>query len=327
MLSNEPSGIPLRTRFAPSPTGRLHLGHVLAARVAHDLARGRGGEFLLRHEDIDATRVREEYFEQIEEDLCWLGLRWDGAALRQSSRLAAYEAALETLRALGVVYPCYCTRRGIQDEVAAMVAAPQGPEGPLYPGTCRPPAGAALPDRKTGFQPVREDSASSLSSHATTGWKPVVHDRQDACPPAKPTALADGSHAWRLDSRKAAELTGRLTFTDLRHGTQVVNPDLLGDVVLARRDIGTAYHLAVVVDDAYQEISHVTRGEDLLPSTHVHRLLQALLGLPEPVYLHHGLVLDAQGRRLAKRHDALAIAELRQTGMSAAAVLAQLQEF
>ena len=187
MLSNEPSGVTVRTRFAPSPTGRLHLGHVLAARVAHDLARGHGGQFLLRHEDIDVSRVREAYFEQIEEDLCWLGLRWDGPALRQSKRLAAYAAALDRLRALGVIYPCACTRREIQDEVAAMVAAPQGPEGPLYPGTCRPRADETLSDRNTGFLPVREDSASRLSADETTGWKPVVHDRQDAYPPANST--------------------------------------------------------------------------------------------------------------------------------------------
>ncbi|KAB2639312.1 MAG: tRNA glutamyl-Q(34) synthetase GluQRS [Verrucomicrobia bacterium] len=284
MLSNESPGVTVRTRFAPSPTGQLHLGHALAARVAHDLARGQGGAFLLRHEDIDTTRVREAYYEQIEADLCWLGMRWDGPALRQSSRLAAYATALDRLQALGVIYPCACTRREIQDEVAAMVAAPQGPEGPLYPGTCR--------------------------------------GRADGTP--LPGMIADGSHAWRLDSRKAADITGKLTFTDLRHGTQEVNPDLLGDVVLARRDIGTAYHLAVVVDDAYQEISHVTRGEDLLPAAHVQRLLQALLGLPEPVYLHHPLVLDAQGRRLAKRHDAQSIAALRQAGMSAAELLARL---
>ena len=274
----------VRTRFAPSPTGRLHLGHALAAKVAHDLARRLGGQFLLRHEDIDVTRVREAYYAGIEEDLRWLGFAWDGAALRQSTRIAAYEAALEQLRVMGLVYPCYCTRREMQEEVAAMVAAPQGPEGPLYPGTCR---GLPAEERQ------RRMDAGCL-------------------------------HAWRLDSRRAVDLTGRLTFADLRHGTLEVRPGLLGDVVLARKDIGTAYHLAVVVDDAFQEITHVTRGEDLLPSTHVHRLLQALLGLPEPVYLHHPLVLDAQGRRLAKRHDALAIAALRQAGMSAAAVLAQV---
>lgn len=286
MRSSEVPGHFVRTRFAPSPTGRLHLGHALAAQVAHDLARRHSGEFLLRHEDIDATRVRAEFFAGIEEDLRWLGFAWDGAALRQSTRIAAYEAALEKLRAMGLVYPCYCTRREIQDEVAAMVAAPQGPEGPLYPGTCR---GLEAAERQRKLD-------------------------------------SGGTHAWRLDSRKAAALTGRLSFADLRYGTLEVNPGLLGDVVLARKDIGTAYHLAVVVDDAYQEISHVTRGEDLLPSTHVHRLLQALLGLPEPVYLHHPLVLDEQGRRLAKRHDALAIVTLRQAGMSAAAVLAQLQD-
>lgn len=276
----------MRTRFAPSPTGRLHLGHALAAQVAHDLARRHGGEFLLRHEDIDTTRVRDEYYGGIEEDLRWLGFVWDGEALRQSARIAAYDAALAKLRAMGLLYPCFCTRRAIQEEVAAMVAAPQGPEGPLYPGTCR-------------HLPADEQQRKMEQG---------------------------GTHAWRLDAQKAAVLTGRLTFTDLRHGTLDVQPGLLGDVVLSRKDIGTAYHLAVVVDDAYQEITHVTRGEDLLPATHVQRLLQVLLELPEPVYLHHPLVRDEQGRRLAKRHDALAIATLRQAGLTAASVLARLAD-
>jgi glutamyl-Q tRNA(Asp) synthetase len=274
----------LRTRFAPSPTGRLHLGHALAARVAHDLARSQpGGVFLLRHEDIDGPRVREEYYQEIERDLQWLGLQWDGEALRQTTRTAAYEAALTRLRETGLVYPCFCTRREIQDEWARMAAAPQGPEGPVYPGTCRKLTAAECGER-----------------------------------------LASGAaHAWRLDSRKAARVAGPLTFHDLRFGTTGVNPDLLGDVVLARKDIGTAYHLAVVVDDAFQQITHITRGEDLLPSTHVHRLLQALLGLPQPAYLHHPLMLDAQGKRLAKRCDALSIAALRESGRSPAEVLGQ----
>jgi glutamyl-Q tRNA(Asp) synthetase len=276
----------VRTRFAPSPTGLLHLGHAMAAKVAHDLARREGGEFLLRHEDIDTTRVREEYYAGIEEDLRWLGLVWDGAALRQSTRLAAYEAALERLQAMGLVYPCFCTRREIQEEVAAMAAAPQGAEGPLYPGTCR-------------------------------GLGPEEQQRK---------LLGGDTHAWRLDARKAATITGPLTFSELRHGLVKVNPTLLGDVVLARKDIGTAYHLAVVVDDAFQQITHVTRGEDLLPATHIHRLLQVLLGLPQPLYFHHALVLDRQGRRLAKRHDALAIATMRRCAMSAAAVFAQLPD-
>ncbi len=273
----------VRTRFAPSPTGRLHLGHALAAKVAHDLARSDdGGRFLLRHEDIDGPRVREEFYQEIEQDLRWLGMQWDENPLRQTTRSEAYEAALTSLREKRLVYPCFCTRREIQAELAAMAAAPQGPDGPVYPGTCR-----------------------KLSST----------ERQHRIAAGLP-------HAWRLDSCKAAAITGPLTFHDLRFGTLAVNPDLLGDVVLARKDIGSAYHLAVVVDDAFQCISHVTRGEDLLPSTHVHRTLQTLLHLPEPAYLHHHLVSDAHGQRLAKRCDALAIAAMRDAGLSAAEVLA-----
>lgn len=272
----------VRTRFAPSPTGRLHLGHVLAAKVAHDLARDAGGAFLLRHEDIDGSRVREEFYQGIGEDLEWLGLTWDGEPLRQTSRIEAYDTALESLRGRGLVYPCFCTRREIQDEWARMGAAPQGQEAPVYPGTCL---------------------------NLTAG------ERQAKLGAGIP-------HAWRLDSRRASELAGPLTFRDLRFGEISADPGLLGDVILARKDIGTAYHLAVVVDDAFQQITHVTRGEDLLSSTHVHRLLQVLLELPEPVYLHHVLVLDESGQRLAKRNDALSIKTLRDGGMSPAEVLA-----
>jgi len=262
------------TRFAPSPTGLLHLGHALAAQVAHQLARDGNGSFLLRFEDIDHTRVRPDYYTAIEADLRWLGLDWEGETLRQSARGDAYAAALETLRRQGVAYPCFCTRREIEDEVARMTGAPHGPEGALYPGTCK-----ALPAE------VRE------------------------------ARLREGAQAaWRLDAARASELTGPLSFDDLRHGVHRVDPALLGDVVLARRDIGTSYHLAVVVDDAFQGITHITRGEDLLPATHVHRLLQAILGLPEPRYLHHELVTDLRGVRLAKRHDALSLKSLREGG-------------
>ena len=272
------------TRFAPSPTGMLHLGHAFAAKVAHDLARRSGGRFLLRFEDIDHTRVRVEFHGAIEDDLRWLGLEWDGPALRQSDRAAAYATALGQLRALGSTYPCFCTRREIEDEVARMTGAPHGPEGALYPGTCR-----------------------TLS------------------PEERETRLAAGAQpAWRLDAARAAAITGPLDFTDLRHGLQRVDPALLGDVVLARKDIGTSYHLAVVVDDAFQQVTHVTRGEDLLPATHVHRLLQALLGLPEPLYLHHEVVTDEKGVRLAKRHDSLSIRALRDSGLEAAAILKRL---
>jgi glutamyl-Q tRNA(Asp) synthetase len=277
--------IVVRTRFAPSPTGRLHLGHALAAKEAYDLAKeSAGGIFLLRHEDIDGPRVREEFYEGIEQDLKWLGFPWNGKPLRQTTRIAAYEAALASLRKRGLVYPCFCTRREIHEEWARIAAAPQGPGSAVYPGTCLELTEAVRLEKLRSGMP----------------------------------------HAWRLDSRKATAVTGPLTFRDLRFGEIRVNPELLGDVVLARKDIGTAYHLAVVVDDAFQEITHVTRGEDLLESTHVHRLLQNLLDLPEPVYLHHRLVVDESGKRLAKRDDSLAIAALRERGMTPQEVIRTL---
>ncbi len=261
------------TRFAPSPTGYLHLGHAFAAKVARES----GEQFLLRFEDIDHTRVRSEYYTAIEEDLRWLGLTWQGTPWRQLDRLPIYNDALQKLKALGVVYPCYCTRSEIEAELAELGNAPQGPEGPLYPGTCR-------------------DLLKKL----------------------------DREPAWRLHWQKASERVGDLTFNDSRHGLQQVNPGLLGDVILARKDIGTSYHLAVVVDDAAQQITTVTRGEDLLPSTHIHRVLQALLDFPEPQYLHHRLILDDQGNRLAKRHDALAIRQLRELGLTPEQVFQRL---
>jgi glutamyl-Q tRNA(Asp) synthetase len=278
-------GMKVCTRFAPSPTGRLHLGHALAAKVAHDLAReAPEGKFLLRFEDIDGPRVREAFYQGIEEDLRWLGWMWDGEPLRQTLRTKAYETALDALKAMDLVYPCFCTRREILAELAQMASAPQGPEGPIYPGTCR-----HLGETK------REAKMK-----------------------------AGVAHSWRLDAAKAAARVGPLTFRDLRHGLMQVNPLLLGDVVLARKDIGTAYHLAVVVDDAFQEITHVTRGEDLLSSTHVHRVLQCLLELPEPLYLHHRLITDAAGQRLAKRNDSLSIAAMREAGKTPDEVLLQL---
>lgn len=276
----------VRTRFAPSPTGRLHLGHALAACFAHDLARkSTAGQFFLRFEDIDGSRVRAEYYAEIEQDLKWLGLTWDGEPLRQTSRLSAYQAALESLRERGLIYPCFCTRREIQQEWENMTAAPQGPEGPIYPGTCR---------------------VLSLSEK---------QKKIDANIP----------HAWRLDSATAYLTTSPLTFHDARHGTISVNPNVLGDVVLARKDIGPAYHLAVVVDDAWQKITNVTRGEDLLTSTHVHRLLQSLLEFPEPAYHHHPLVVDESGKRLAKRCDALSLAVMRESGVTAQDILARVR--
>lgn len=276
-----PSGI-LRavtvTRFAPSPTGHLHLGHALAAWIAHDFAREQGGRFLLRFEDIDHTRVREEFYQGILDDLAWLGLRWDEEPLRQSNRLATYASSLQKLQQLGMVYPCFCTRRDLAAETRAIANAPHGTDGPPYPGTCRHLSPAARADRIAAGDP----------------------------------------HCWRLDATAAGKACGPLHFDDAIQGRCRVDPDLLGDVILARKDIATSYHLAVVTDDASQQITVVTRGEDLLPSTHVHRLLQSLLGFPEPRYHHHRLVTDESGKRLAKRHDALSVAALRQRGLTPA---------
>ncbi|MCW1916681.1 tRNA glutamyl-Q(34) synthetase GluQRS [Luteolibacter sp. GHJ8] len=273
--------VPVVTRFAPSPTGYLHLGHAYAAKVARDLAREHDGRFLLRFEDIDHTRVRPDYYEAAEEDLGWLGLDWDGTPLRQTGRGAAYAAALARLQEIGAVYPCFCTRREIEEELSRMASAPHGPEGSHYPGICR----------RLG----QEERESKLASGA--------------------------SPSWRLDAARAAEIAGPLSFTDLRHGVIPVEAGILGDTILARKDIGTSYHLAVVVDDAFQQVSHVTRGEDLLSSTHIHRILQSLLGFPEPVYLHHELIKDEAGVRLAKRADSLSIRRLRESGMTPAEIL------
>jgi glutamyl-Q tRNA(Asp) synthetase len=284
-------------RFAPSPTGRLHLGHAWSALKAHDFARERGGRFLLRIEDIDRGRARDEFTRAIVEDLAWLGLRWDGEIVFQSGRLALYGEALERLEAEGLVYPCFCTRSAVAAEIAASASAPHprsgsrtsGPDGPLYPGTCR------------------KLSAKERASRI----------------PAEP-------HAWRLDVRKAFESLDpgfrRGTFVWTDNGVQIsAEPEIFGDVVLARKDAPTSYHLAVTIDDAAQGITDVVRGRDLFAATHVHRLLQALLGLPTPGYHHHALLLDAEGRRLAKRHGAPTLAALRESGAEPVELMAALR--
>jgi glutamyl-Q tRNA(Asp) synthetase len=271
------------TRFAPSPTGRLHLGHAFSAIQAHDLARARGGCFLLRIEDIDGTRSRPEHIETILEDLRWLGLDWDGEIVFQSQRLDLYAAALEELKVRGLVYPCFCTRAEIAREVAASASAPHGPDGPVYPGTCR---GLSAGERR-----VRMDEP----------------------------------HAWRLDMDRAVALAGPLEWIDDIAGSQTADPRAFGDVVLARKDAPASYHLAVTVDDAAQGVTHVVRGRDLFAATHVHRLLQALLGLPTPVYRHHALLTDAAGQRLAKRSGAPTLAERRLAGENGRALADRLR--
>ena len=274
----------LTTRFAPSPTGYLHLGHAFSALIAAEAAAQAGGRFLLRIEDIDTTRCRPEFITAIEEDLAWLGLTWPRPVRRQSEHLDDYRAALDKLAGMGLIYPCFCTRADIAREIEQSGAAPHGPDGPIYPGLCR---------------------------HLTLD---DVAKRQAAGIP----------HAWRLHMDKAIDLTGPLTWTDATTGRIRAEPEVFGDVVLARKDTPTSYHLAVTVDDALQGVTLVTRGQDLLAATHVHRLLQALLGLPSPTYHHHGLLTDDQGRRLAKRDKAATLRSLRKTGKTAEDVRALL---
>jgi glutamyl-Q tRNA(Asp) synthetase len=269
------------TRFAPSPTGFLHLGHAFAALTAAQA----GERFLLRIEDLDAGRAREDFVTAIFEDLRWLGLAWEIPVLHQSSRLAAYQDALAALEAEGLLYPCFCTRKEIAEEIASASEAPSfyspatqagaGPDGAFYPGTCR---------------------------HLS--------------PQERQARIAGGAaYALRLDAGKAAAKAGPLNF--LEHQTRIaVDPALFGDLVLARKDVPASYHLAVVVDDAFQGVTLVTRGADLLAATHVQRLLQALLGLPAPSYAHHRLILDPDGRKFSKRDKAVTLQALRQAGVT-----------
>ncbi len=262
----------MRTRFAPSPTGPLHLGHAYAAILAHEMAVRAGGTFLLRIEDIDRSRCRPEWEAQIYDDLQWLGLTWERAVMRQSDRMPAYHAALASLGALGLSYACHCTRGDIKAALSAPQEGATGPDGPVYPGTCR---GQHLP--------------------------------------------ADGA-AIRLNMAMAMARTGTVSFTETGFETSSCTANIMqmtaqvGDVVLARRDMGTSYHLSVVVDDAAQGITDVTRGHDLFAATKIHVVLQHLLGLPTPVYHHHRLIRDDHGARLAKRDDARALSRYRAEG-------------
>ena len=261
------------TRFAPSPTGYLHLGHAHAALFAQ-LAAGDGGRFILRIEDIDHTRCRPEYTQAIFDDLAWLGLKWERPVRRQSEHMAEYRAALEKLRARGLIYPCFCTRAEIKAEIARSGEAPQGPDGPVYPGACR-------------------DLSAQIRRQRVAAGQPF---------------------ALRLDAARAAAEAGTLDWRDRDRGTIEAAPLKFGDVVLARKELPTSYHLAVALDDAAQSITLVTRGEDLFEATHIHRLLQALLGLPTPDYRHHRLIRDAEGNRLAKRGQAPTLRALRGAG-------------
>ncbi|MEM1343651.1 MAG: tRNA glutamyl-Q(34) synthetase GluQRS [Pseudomonadota bacterium] len=281
-------------RFAPSPTGALHLGHAYSALLAWQGARSAGGRFLLRLEDLDRGRSRPEYAKAILHDLAWLGLDWDGPVLCQSLRLAAYALALERLSAAGLVYRCTCTRRDIAEAASApQEGVPAGPDGPVYPGTCRNTAPA--PDTPAA---LRLDMRTAIAHLGGAGCVAALwYDEIGSGP--------NGERGrYHLDPEALVET--------------------IGDIVVRRRDGTPAYHLAVTIDDAYQNVSHVTRGQDLFSATPIHRLLQALLGLDVPVWRHHRLIRDETGRRLAKRNNARALASLRAAGESPASIRARL---
>jgi len=267
------------TRFAPSPSGRLHLGHAFSAVLGHDAARSSGGRWLLRIEDLDPGRCKPEHVEGIIEDLGWLGLEWDGEPLVQSGRTTLYEEALDRLKASGLVYPCFCTRA----DIAASLTAPHGDAGAAYPGTCR----------GLGDDPARRASTP---------------------------------HSWRLDSAKALAKSGFPSWIESDGRCFASTTADFGDAILARKDAPSSYHLACVVDDADAGVTMVVRGEDLRPSTPIQRLLQALLGLPEPTYLHHPLVLHDDGRRLAKRDLAPTLAAMREAGVDGRGLADRLRD-
>jgi glutamyl-Q tRNA(Asp) synthetase len=261
------------TRFAPSPSGRLHLGHAFSAAVG----RGAGDRFRLRIEDLDTGRCRAEFVDGIFEDLRWLGIDWDGEVLVQSQRTHLYAEALDRLRDGGLVYACFCTRA----DIAQSLTAPHGDAGAAYPGTCR-----GLPE--------------------------------------DPERRASTPHSWRLDSARALALTGLPTWAERDGQTFAAKAGDIGDAILARKDAPSSYHLACVIDDAASGVTQVVRGADLRPSTPVQRLLQDLLGLAEPTYLHHPLVLHADGRRLAKRDLAPTLAAMREAGVDGPQLAADL---
>ena len=266
-------------RFAPSPTGYLHKGHAYSALLAYREAQKNDGRFILRIEDIDTTRCKPVFTEAIYEDLAWVGLTWEKPVRQQSNHFEDYEKALEKLRQEGLAYPCFCTRKEIQAEIASAPSAPHGPDGPVYPGTCK---------------------------------KLTNTNRQKRL-------LAGDTHAWRLDLNVALKrITSPLLWRDIKQGSITATPQDLGDVVLARKDTPTSYHLAVVVDDALQGITHVVRGQDLFHATHIHIVLQRLLGLPTPTYHHHKLLTDDDGERLAKRNKSATLKSLREEGLSTA---------
>lgn len=267
------------TRFAPSPTGYLHRGHAYSALLAYRRAQSENGRFLLRIEDIDMSRSRPAFIDGIKEDLAWLGLSWETPVRQQSEHMKTYEEALDRLQHMGLLYPCFCSRSNIKAAIKDTLKIKEGPDGPLYPGTCR------------------HLSDEEIRVRWSKGQK----------------------YAWRLNMGNAlAHIQRPLTWFDEIHGSQLAKPEIFGDVILARKDTPTSYHLAVTLDDHIQKISHVIRGMDLFDATHIHVLLQELLGLAQPVYHHHPLIMDKdRGGKLAKTKGSLALKDLRDQGLTA----------
>ena len=280
----------IRTRFAPSPTGPLHLGHAYSAIIAHDFAHAQGGQFLLRIEDIDQSRARAVWVAQILDDLDWLGLTWHGPVLRQSERLASYSEAVQTLNAAGLLYYCTCTRQDIKQALSAPQEgnlAHSGPDGVIYPGTCRP----------NGKTIAQVEGALRLNMEVALNGKSSV---------------------------RFMELISLQSLPKINISNTQYIIDKTGDIVISKRNLEAAYHLAVVLDDAAQGITHVVRGADLKSATPIHVVLQQLLGLTTPTYMHHPLIRDKNGKRLAKRDDAKAISKFRSEGATPAGIRAMI---
>ena len=263
------------TRFAPSPTGHMHLGHVFSALFSYEAAKKLGGKFILRIEDIDSQRSGKIFEESIYEDLEWLKIKYSKDIRYQSEHMDDYAGAIKELQKLDMVYPCFCSRSDIKAEIMRAGNAPHGAESSIYPGTCR--------------RLSKEERIEKLSM--------------------------ENNFAWRLNIRAASKKLGGLVWNDLRLGKHTVPVGTIGDVVLARKDVPTSYHLSATLDDHIQRIGLVTRGEDLVSSTHIHKIIQVLLELKSPIYLHHPLILDSKGIRLSKRTRAQTVKSLKASGL------------
>ena len=285
-MSSRP--VPSVFRFAPSPNGEMHLGHALSALIGYERAQMLGGRFLVRIEDIDTGRSRAQFVAGIFADLAWLGIAWEEPVVFQSQRMPAYGAAARRLEEMGLLYPCFATRAEIE---AAAAGGPADPDGaPLYPGLFRGRDAREVARRKAAGEPfaLRIDMGAAISvAAARLGGAPLVFTEHDE----------DG---------RPQEIAAR--------------PERWGDAVIVRKDVPASYHLAVVVDDAWQGVTHVTRGRDLYAATDLHRLLQLLLDLPAPIYQHHRLVTDAHGRKLAKSARDTSLRSLRESGATPAEV-------